>query len=154
MVLVPWILGISEEVSAEVIAATLRVSGIQGVHFVAPAVFVVRDSAYEIEFWCTPSILPLCGIVLLWFARQRPLIYLLTSAGFTVLSGVLVFGNTVLSIHAHQRGVDWLWAHFPGAILVYSGLLLGCIAFAEFCQRAIERESSQEHTESHPCVTA
>lgn len=152
--LIPWALGLSEEWSTKAIVSGLRATGFDDCHLVAPVRFIAGHHGYEVDFWCTPSILPICGIALLWFARQRAWVYLLTCTVFTVSAALLVFGNTVVSAHLRERGVDWVWAHYPGAILVYGGLLLGCIAYAEVRQRAVRRKRSRERTDSLTRVMA
>ncbi|UCC31407.1 MAG: hypothetical protein JSU86_03850 [Phycisphaerales bacterium] len=139
---IPWFVGVSESYSTWAILTGLKMSAASDAHLLGATSFVVGHEGYEVDFWCTPSVLPLCGIALLWFAQQRPLAYLLTCVGFTVLSGMLIFGSTVLSIHLHQRGVDWVWAHYPGAILVYSSSLVGCLIFAEIRQGRMGRASA------------
>ncbi len=141
LVFVPWLLGSSEAYSARIIIFFLKVSGFVEVLTLDETLFVIGQKGYQIDFWCTPSVLPLCGIALLWFAQQRVWTYLATCIAFTISSALLIFASTVASIHLHQGGMDWTWAHYPGAILVYTGTLIWCGVFAEVRQRKLRQNA-------------
>lgn len=137
VVLAPSFLGVTEPACTRIIVVLLRVTGLEDIHPIRDVWFAVGKDIYEVDFWCTPSVLASCGIGLLWFARQDGSAYFWTCLAFVGLSVFLTLGSTVVSIHLDQAGVDWVWAHYPAAILAYSGSLIGCLIFAEIRQRRI-----------------
>ena len=144
LVLTPCMLGISDEYTAKAVFAGLKKTGIEHTHFVTRVVFAAGDQGhlYRTHFWCTPIALSLGGMTLLWFASQKPFGYFLTCLMFAGVATLLVLTNIIVSIHLHERGLPWTWAHYPGVILLYLGSLMCCLAFADFSRRRVAQALS------------
>jgi len=59
--------------TAQACACVLKILGLKHVRYEAPTCVYVGEQGYEIIWSCTPSVLSICGLSLLWFARQRVL---------------------------------------------------------------------------------
>jgi hypothetical protein len=133
--MLPWLLGVNEPLSARLVLCALRMAGFSGASMESATVLTVGTAHYQVEFICTPVLLAWCGIVLLWFAGQKPWQYFLTCVAFVALSVVVITACLGASIGLHQHGAAWTWAHFPITAIGYAGCLLGCLLFAEARQR-------------------
>ena len=128
---------IGEFLSAFAIIKGLELLGIRPLHIMSSTSFALRHGGYEVDWSCTPIILSWCGIVLLWFARQKIYIYAFSCLVCCLFSAMLIYAATVCSIYFHERGLNWIWAHYPITILAYTASLLTCFFFSEFRQRRL-----------------
>lgn len=128
-----------ESLMAIAIYGGLSMIGYDHLHFVNGTTLCVNHQVYVIEWFCTPVVLSLCSMTLLWFARQRPREYLVTCVVVVQIATILVLGGTIGSIWLHSRGVSWIVAHYPQAITVYTCCLVACVFFAESWQQGAKR---------------
>jgi len=119
----------------------LSITGIGPVLVSSSTTYFAGSYHYEVEFWCTPTIMTLCGCALLWMGRQRAQAYFLSCIGLAVFSTILLVGNVIVSIHLREWGVDWIWAHYPGYVLVHIVSLWSCVAYVAKRQKNRQSEA-------------
>jgi len=120
------ILGLSlchvpERLSAAVIVECLCAVGYSHLHFTTATSFCVDGYGYHVGWTCTPCVLLLCGIPLLWFRQQSALRYFVVCTVFCTCASLLIFIGVACSIVIHQCGVSWKWIHYPQLAVIYSG---------------------------------
>lgn len=142
-VLTPHMLGVSERLTARLLVVGLRAAGLKAVRQPTATQVESASGRYTVGPECTPTVLSLCGIAVLWFARQPPRQYLLTCLIFMAVATCVIIGSDVLSVCLHQRGMTWAWAHFPTAIVAYTISLGGCLAFAEIRQHVLRVKAAR-----------
>lgn len=117
--------GLAREATLEASMAGLRATGAESVRRFDLEHFLVGSQPYHVSFGCTPVGISLCLILLLAFSRLAPRPFLAAALLSTALAGPLMAANTVFSVHLHQSGVPWFWAHYPTSLAVYALLLWG-----------------------------
>jgi len=70
--------GITAKYTACAVAGILGAVGSWSVRYEPQNVIYVVSEAYDVMWYCTPSVLSSCGIVLVWFARQSTICYCIT----------------------------------------------------------------------------
>ena len=108
--------GASEVCIAQAGARVLKILGLKDVEYEATACFYVGEQGYEVIWSCTPTVLSICGLSLLWFARQPVLRYCSTCLLFLLVVTILILVNLITSVRLHLSGMSWVTAHYPGAI--------------------------------------
>ena len=122
--------GLARAATLGLTVASLRASGLASARTAPPDLFVVGGQPYQITFGCTPVGISLCLLALLLCSRLPAGRWLGAALLATGLAGPLMVSNTVVSVHLHQRGLHWTWAHYPGSAAVYALLLAGTWALA------------------------
>jgi len=79
----------------------------------------VAGWAYQVVFWCTPTMLASIGILLLWL-RCRSLVCFVALTPAVLCAAMLAMVlNFVVSVWLRETGIDWSLAHKPGLYLLY-----------------------------------
>ena len=88
-----------------------------------PDQFVVEGRSFIVSFWCTPTVLWLGCLYLLWHTRRALPQYMIWAFGLMFAGAAAMAVNIVLSVRWYVEGISWGWAHRPGLVLIYTGFL-------------------------------
>ena len=118
-------------------------------------VVAVGRWTYEVDWTCTPTVLVACGIMLLWFAKQKPAAYFFSCVLFAVISTFFLLLSKIVSIWTSES-LGWPWdeTHFTIEILVYSINLVSCLLFSEIKQRQAAHAEHETASNQPPTATA